>query len=295
MTCIRFSRAIMVAACVVAASIAGPSSAAQEAPAPIGSSQTACTDNLVVIVPASAQTVPGIPEQVPHGGATAGLGLRLAATAPNTSVATVAYNSMWPTQTISYNNSVKAGVEAAEALIARHHAQCPSQKVHLFGYSEGADVAGSIASHIGAGTGPIDKDLLASAALMANPSRNTTVAQAGTAGNGAGFHPGYDYGAVSDKVLEICNAGDAVCNADDAFPLLNANLTDPILDSSIFGGPWHPEALPAVADTYSPQHWPQLPGEFSRLATGWGIHIGSYILPGGGLDAGEVFIRDHLV
>ena len=144
---------------------------------------------------------------------------------------------------VPYAQSVDIGVENTTNMIADIAARCPGTKVFLSGYSQGGEVASQVTREIGAGTGPIDPDQFAGAALFSDPTRaegedvlasgNAAPAPApGTDGAavdtvqlapavaaappvGGGIAPTpkiAGFGAVSDRVASYCTAGDLACD-----------------------------------------------------------------------------------
>ena len=145
--------------------------------------------------------------------------------------------------TVPYAQSVDIGVENTQNMISEIAARCPGTKVFLSGYSQGGEVASKVTREIGAGTGPIDADQFAGAALFSDPTRAEgedviasgeiapapapgtggaavdtvtlapAVAAAPPAGGGIAPTPKIsDFGAVSDRVASYCTAGDLACD-----------------------------------------------------------------------------------
>jgi len=120
----------------------------------------------------------------------------------------------------------------------------------LVGFSQGAVIAGDIASDVGNGRGPVDDDLLLGATLIADGRRQQGVGQdigPNPPGEGAeitlheipvldglgltmtGARPG-GFGELNGKINEICGSGDLICAAPpEAFSLANLPRTLDIL------------------------------------------------------------------
>ncbi|MDK8451452.1 cutinase family protein [Corynebacterium mastitidis] len=251
-----------------------------------------CAQNLVFVVPGSANTASFFPETVPHGAGTTGIAHRLNAT-PGVVARMIPFNSAWPVGVVSYSDSYAMGLDAAMRIIAREAQACPLARVSLFGYSEGADIAAGVVEAINAGYGPVSAHRFGSAALMANPSRGFNGALAwGSATPGGALRPVKDYGVLAQRVLEICHAGDVVCDTDHVAPTMNVMNTAVLQDSALLRGQvaWD-KVIESVAAA-GPATLPAMVAETPAMLMGWAIH-GSYLLPGDGLDAGEAFLRAH--
>ena len=165
-----------------------------------------------------------------------------------TEVYTVPYRAQFRNPTnladrqADYNVSRKQGTTRATAKLKKTHKRCPLTRYVLMGFSQGAVIAGDIASGIGNGRGPIpeaDQDLVLGVGLIADGRRQpggqqdvapspsgvgTEVALGGfgslvpgitmTGGRSGGF------GDLTDRVYSICAPGDLICDAP--------TVTDPI-------------------------------------------------------------------
>jgi len=151
---------------------------------------------------------------------------------------------------MSYNDSRAEGTRAAVKAMTDFNNKCPLSSYVLVGFSQGAVIAGDIASDIGNGRGPVDPDLLLGATLIADGRRQTGVGQdigPNPPGQGAeitlhevptlsalgltmtGPRPG-GFGAVNDRTNQICAAGDLICAApSEAFNIANLPSTLTVL------------------------------------------------------------------
>lgn len=156
----------------------------------------------------------------------------------------------------SYNNSRSEGTARTIDIITQTHTRCPLTKYALVGFSQGAVIAGDVAARIGAGDGPVSADLVLGATLIADGRR---VADAGIpvnpgiGGVGAevalggldlpgitmtGARPG-GFGALNDRVHEICDPTDLICAAPpEALSLQNIGGSLSTLVAAI-GNPAH--------------------------------------------------------
>ncbi|MBP3088523.1 cutinase family protein [Corynebacterium sp. sy017] len=140
---------------------------------------------------------------------------------------------------MSYDDSRTEGTRLLEEELANMSAQCPTTDYIITGFSQGAVIAGDIANKIGTGTGVIPAERVRGIALVADGRRENGVGQ--TVGNPVGgvgaelaLHPVEllvqpivpgasmrgprpgGFGTISDRVFQICAAGDAVCDAPAA-------------------------------------------------------------------------------
>jgi hypothetical protein len=144
-----------------------------------------------------------------------------------------------PDGQMSYNKSRGEGTARASEAMSAMHANCPLTTFMLMGFSQGAVIAGDLASSIGAGTGPVPADLVLGVGLIADGRREPGTAQiVGTpvAGVGAelslgglkvpgmtmtGPRPG-GFGSLGDRVVDICAPSDGICDAPpNAFKPVN--------------------------------------------------------------------------
>jgi hypothetical protein len=147
---------------------------------------------------------------------------------------------------MSYNDSRAEGHQATVRAITEINERCPLTSFVLVGFSQGAIIAGDIASDIGNGRGPIDQDLVLGVTLIADGRRQEGVGQEvgpNPPGHGAEItlHEvpildglGLDmtgprsggFGALNDRTNEICARGDLICAAPaQAFSVWNLPKT----------------------------------------------------------------------
>src|SRR5277367_3952875 len=143
---------------------------------------------------------------------------------------------------ISYDQSRAEGTRAAVKAMTDMNVKCPLTGYVLVGFSQGAIVAGDIASDVGNGRGPVDDDLVLGVTLIADGRRQQGVGQdigPNPPGEGAeitlhevpvlsglgltmtGARPG-GFGTLNDKTNEVCAPGDLICAApQEAFSVAN--------------------------------------------------------------------------
>lgn len=190
-------------------------------------------------------------------------------------------NPLGGVKQMSYNESRAEGTRATVQAMTDMTNKCPLTSYVLMGFSQGAVIAGDIASDIGNGRGPVDDDLVLGVTLIADGRRQPGVGNdigPNPPGQGAevtlqevpmlsglgltmtGARPG-GFGALNDKTNEICAPGDLICGApEEAFSL--ANLPNTL--NTLAGGAGQPvHALYATT-----QFW-NLDGE---PATDWTLN-----------------------
>ncbi len=187
---------------------------------------------------------------------------------------------------MSYNDSRDEGKRAAVRAITDINERCPLTSFVLVGFSQGAVIAGDIASDIGNGRGPIDQDLVLGVALIADGRRQDSVGQdigPNPPGQGAeitlaevpmlsalglamtGPRQG-GFGMLDDRTFQICGTGDLICAAPEgAFSIANLPATLETL-SGAAGQPVH-----ALYNT--PEFW-SLDGQTStQWVTAWARNL----------------------
>lgn len=170
---------------------------------------------------------------------------------------------------MSYNDSRAEGTRAAIKAMTDMNNRCPLTSYVLVGFSQGAVIAGDIASDIGNGRGPVDEDLVLGVTLIADGRRQTGIGQdvgPNPEGQGAeitlqevptlsalgltmsGPRPG-GFGLLNDRTNEICATGDLICAApESAFSIVNLPKTLEVLSSN-GGQPIH--AMYATPDFWN--------------------------------------------
>jgi hypothetical protein len=178
------------------------------------------------------------------------------------------HNPLSADKQMSYNDSRKEGTAAAARAMTEMNNRCPLTSYVLVGFSQGAVIAGDLASDIGNGRGPVDEDLVLGATLIADGRRQPGVGQSvgpDAPGQGAeitlqevptlstlgltmsGPRPG-GFGALNNRTNQICAPGDLICSApESAFNITNLPRTLEVLTAGA-GQPIH-------AMYATPQFW----------------------------------------
>ena len=189
------------------------------------------------------------------------------------------HNPLSADKQMSYNDSRAEGSRAAVIAMTDMNNRCPLTSYVLVGFSQGAVIAGDIASDIGNGRGPVDEDLVLGVTLIADGRRQDGVGLdvgPNPDGQGAeitlqelptlsslgltmtGPRPG-GFGMLNNRTNEICASGDLICAApESAFSITQLPQTLEVLSGGA-GQPVH--ALYAT-----PQFW-NLDGQSSTQWT----------------------------
>ena len=160
------------------------------------------------------------------------------------------HNPLSADKQMSYNDSRAEGTSAAVRALTAMNDRCPLTSYVLMGFSQGAVIAGDLASDIGNGRGPIDEDLVLGVTLIADGRREPGVGRdigPNPPGQGAeitlqqvptlsalgltmtGQRPG-GFGALDNRTNQICAAGDLICAApQSAFNITNLPRTLDVL------------------------------------------------------------------
>lgn len=160
---------------------------------------------------------------------------------------------------MSYNDSRAEGFRNAVTAMTGMNERCPLTSYVLIGFSQGAVIAGDIASNIGNGRGPVDEDLVLGVTLIADGRRQTGVGQdVGPTPQGVGAEITLDeipllnefgldmtgprpggFGMLNDRTFEICARGDLICSApESAFNITQLPKTLEVLSGGA-GQPIH--------------------------------------------------------
>lgn len=185
-----------------------------------------------------------------------------------------------PADSTSYAQSMETGVLNAKNVLDQIDESCPTTKVFISGYSQGAQVASTVLRDIGAGKGPIDPAKVAGGALLSDPTReenspvivgggSTPAAVPGTSGQsvkslgafsasspavGGGIavdrsaSTGTGFGSLNSRVASFCVDGDLICAMpiDSPLPKLATSVAEEINVNDPIG------SMRAVAESLGP-------------------------------------------
>ncbi|MEV0764805.1 cutinase family protein [Nocardia sp. NPDC050435] len=156
-----------------------------------------------------------------------------------------------------YEQAITTTATLLESTATEIIRRCPSTKIAVAGYTQGAPAAASFAQRVGSGQATVDPDHVAAVALLANPvraantpaipgrtgrrtpepvpgTRGSEVAKISfgtTAESGAGVDRSAptvtEYGALTGRVADLCVAGDLTCATPTQGPIATAisNIT----------------------------------------------------------------------
>lgn len=118
---------------------------------------------------------------------------------------------------MTYAASERSGVRA----LAEMMAQCPDSDSVIAGYSQGAQVAGDVAWHIGNFNKPVWAERVKGVGLLADPlsGQQATVGVARSGSGIAGGRPG-GYGSLGNRIKWVCDEKDLYCNVSSANPFI---------------------------------------------------------------------------
>lgn len=181
------------------------------------------------------------------------------------------HNPLSADKQMSYNDSRAEGTRATVKALTEMNDRCPLTSYVLIGFSQGAVIAGDVASDIGNGRGPVDEDLVLGVTLIADGRRQvgpgsgvdvppTPPGQGAEvtlhelpilSGMGLTMTGARDggFGDLAPRTNEICARGDLICAAPkEAFSIgkLPATL------ETLAGGAGQPvHALYGATDVWS--------------------------------------------
>lgn len=198
---------------VAALGLAAPTASASVSGAIVGDLHDIpdCTPVVALVVPGALNSLAAIPESIPHGLQTRKVTAKLEQRGVATR--TLSYNATpWFMQ--SYERSQREGYHGGLSFLKQAARKCPDSDFALAGYSEGADIAGQIAEDVFDGRGPIQAKRLKAVSLLSDPHNGGTKIIGGASQSATGILGRRKYGSGADKVLNICDSEDWICNRD---------------------------------------------------------------------------------
>ncbi|MGY2116028.1 cutinase family protein [Nocardia gipuzkoensis] len=211
----HIDRALLCAAVATATVVGAGVAAADPTPAPAAAS---CPRWTALLVPGTWETTPAADPTRPVG-----------ILAPIAQGLTARYGSNIDVRTLAYTAdaapSTASQSQGAQALTATLTGLCSTTRVVLAGYSQGADIAGDLATAIGNNRGPIPASRVVAVGLVSDPRRDPSTTQLGhpVSGQGiAGPRP-QGFGDLADRVRTLCAEADLYCSTSpQASPALAA-------------------------------------------------------------------------
>ncbi|WP_083581031.1 cutinase family protein [Rhodococcus rhodnii] len=237
-------RATVVRGALVTVSLTVAAAAAVTVPQAAAASEIECTPLHVVAVQGTNQSAPDASPTADSGFLGAALLTPLLDTVSPGSLSReyipYAGDFGWRGQT--YEQSMLGGVDTATQVLGEYAARCPDAKFAIVGYSQGAQIADTLAREIGAGTGPVAASDVAAVSLFSSPTRpegasvfpgapgrTSPAAPVGVdqsaladldvvvpaPAEGSGGAPNVaaagGYGSLAGRVASWCNEGDLAC------------------------------------------------------------------------------------
>lgn len=126
----------------------------------------------------------------------------------------------------TYADSKSDGLARAKNILSEIATKCSGIKFTITGYSQGADIAGDLASEIGNGSGPIKAEQVLAVGLLADPGSGTNgeaVIGPKPSGKGIADPRPQGMGKLSGRVASICDPKDLYCSIQKvSSPLLGS-------------------------------------------------------------------------
>ena len=138
----------------------------------------------------------------------------------------------------TYADSKSDGLARARNILSEIAAKCSGIKFTITGYSQGADIAGDLASEIGNGTGPIKAEQVLAVGLLADPGSGTngeTVIGPKPSGKGIADPRPQGMGKLSGRVASICEPKDLYCSIQKGSSPLLGSLGSVLTDAPSSG------------------------------------------------------------
>ncbi|MFF4026320.1 cutinase family protein [Nocardia elegans] len=170
-----------------------------------------------------------------------------------------------------------SGNPGQDALASLRSSLCPTTRVIMLGYSDGAQIAGDLATRIGHGQGPVPASRVLAVGLLGDPRRGSSTPQLGEPAGGQGVEGprAQDFGELNDRVRTVCAHGDLFCSTSpDTDPVLTAlgravSSTDtaPTTDTTTPSTLAVPSTTPEPTTSWptSPDSTPTAPGAIGGL------------------------------
>ncbi|MBW4818602.1 cutinase family protein [Rhodococcus qingshengii] len=139
----------------------------------------------------------------------------------------------------TYADSKSDGLTRAKDLLSEIAAKCSSTKFTITGYSQGADIAGDLASEIGNDSGPVKAEQVLAVGLLADPGSGTdgeTVVGPQPSGKGIADPRPQGMGKLSGRVASICDPKDLYCAIDKGSSPLLGSLGSVLTEVPSAGG-----------------------------------------------------------
>ena len=138
----------------------------------------------------------------------------------------------------TYADSKSDGLARAKDVLAQIAMKCSGIKFTITGYSQGADIAGDLASEIGNDSGPIKPEQVLAVGLLADPGSGTNgeaVIGPKPSGKGIADPRPQGMGKLSGRVASICDPKDLYCSIQKGSSPLLGSLGSVLTDAPSAG------------------------------------------------------------
>ena len=138
----------------------------------------------------------------------------------------------------TYADSKSDGLARTKDILFEIATKCSGIKFTITGYSQGADIAGDLASEIGNGSGPIKAEQVLAVGLLADPGSGTNgeaVIGPKPSGTGIADPRPQGMGKLSGRVASICDPKDLYCSIQKGSSPLLGSLGSVLTDSPSTG------------------------------------------------------------
>lgn len=139
----------------------------------------------------------------------------------------------------TYADSKSDGLARAKDVLSEVATKCSGIKFTITGYSQGADIAGDLASEIGNGSGPIKAEQVLAVGLLADPGSGTNgeaVIGPKPSGKGIADPRPQGMGKLSGRVASICDPKDLYCSIQKGSSPLLGSLGSVLTKAPSAGG-----------------------------------------------------------
>ena len=161
----------------------------------------------------------------------------------------------------TYADSKSDGLSKAKDVLTEIAAKCSETKFTITGYSQGADIAGDLASEIGNSSGPVKAEQILAVGLLADPGAGTkgeAVIGPQPSGKGIADPRPQGMGKLSGRVASICDPKDLYCSIQKGSSPLLGSLGSLLTKAPSAGSDGNLRLAAALASDFSHADLPGL-------------------------------------
>ena len=210
---------------VVAASVAG-GSIASSASAIAFAQPPGCSATFNLFIPGTWETAEGANPSIPVGTLKPIANSLVDQHGSAALIYTLPYMARAFDNGKTYADSKSDGLIKAKDVLSEIAAKCSDTKFTITGYSQGADIAGDLASEIGNDSGPVKAEQVLAVGLLADPGSGTegeAIIGPKPSGQGIADPRPQGMGKLSGRVASICAPNDLYCSIQKgSSPLLGS-------------------------------------------------------------------------